>query len=241
MSRPLPQIRDQLEDLHPAEIVRQAVDEYGPDIAISSSFQSQSLPLLHIVSQVEPGLPVIFLDTGYHFPETLEFRDRVVEQLGLNLKVMRAAISREEFIDRHGDDLYRRDPDQCCYINKVEPMRRATEGLDAWISGIRRNQTDTRASIEIIEENADGVVRVHPMATWTSEDVRAYREEHDLPEHPLQVEGYVSVGCAPCTDPARGERPGQVREGRWSGRDKTECGLHTHLRDTDDRGKKRGG
>lgn len=231
MARPLPQISDQLEEKHPEAILRAAADEYGPEVAMSSSFQSQSLPLLHMVSRVAPELPVIFLDTGYHFQETLEFRDRVVETLGLNLRVMRAAMSREEFIRRHGDDLYRRDPDLCCYINKVEPMDRATDGLEAWISGIRRDQTEARGSIDVVEENDDGLVRVHPLAGWTADDVREYRERHDLPEHPLQAEGYASVGCAPCTDPVRGEQPGGARRGRWSDTGKTECGLHTELRD----------
>lgn len=233
MARPLPQISEQLEEKHPAEILRAAVREYGPDVAMSSSFQTQSVPLLHMVSRVASDMPVIFLDTGYHFPETLEFRDRVVDAFDLNLRVMSSAMSREDFVRRHGDDLYRRDPDLCCFINKVEPMERATEGLEAWISGIRRDQTEARSSIDVVEENADGLVRVHPMASWTAEDVAAYREEHDLPEHPLQAEGYVSVGCAPCTDPVRGEEPGG-RAGRWSGSGKTECGLHTDLRDGED-------
>lgn len=233
MARPLPQIGSRLEEKHPVEIVRAAMEEYGSDVAMSSSFQTQSMPLLHMVSRVAPDLPVIFLDTGYHFPATLEFRDQVVETLDLNLKVMRATMSREEFLRRHGDDLYARDPDLCCYINKVEPMERATEAMKAWISGIRRDQTGARASIDVVEGNEDGLIRIHPLATWTAEDVEAYREKHELPEHPLQAQGYVSVGCAPCTDPVEGEVSGRQRAGRWSGTEKTECGLHTELRDPD--------
>lgn len=229
MGRSLPQIRDRLEKLEPAEIVRAAVQEYGPDVAMSSSFQTQSVPLLHIVSRVAPEVPVIFLDTGYHFPETISFRDRLVEEWGLNLEVMTAQISRDTFIQRYGDDLYSRDPDLCCYINKVEPMERATEGLDAWISGIRRDQTDNRSDIQILEET-DDLVRVHPLASWTASDVGRYRERYDLPEHPLRSEGYESIGCAPCTRPAGERDSGGARSGRWGDSERQECGLHTDLR-----------
>jgi phosphoadenosine phosphosulfate reductase len=181
---------------------------------------------------VAPGLPVIFLDTGFHFPETLEFRDRLVREWGLNLRVYRAAGGRDEFLQRHGPDLYRRDPDLCCFVNKVEPMQRAMAGLDAWISGIRRDQSPERASVKVVERTAQGVVRVHPMARWTGRDVWRYIHEHDLPDHPLTAAGYLSVGCAPCTRPVtlgEGERAG-----RWRGFAKTECGLHTLLRQEGD-------
>lgn len=226
----LPQIRDRWGEMSPAEIIRRACDGYAPDVAMSSSFQTQSVPLLHMVARVAPELPIIFLDTGYHFPETLRFRDRLVDEWGLNLQIMSARMSRDEFIDRHGHDLYRRDPDLCCYINKVEPMERATRDLEAWISGIRRDQTEARASIDVVEENGDDLVRVHPLADWTSEDVEAYRRKHDLPEHPLTPDGYASIGCMPCTDRPSGDGPSD-RTGRWSDRGKTECGLHTELRD----------
>lgn len=212
----------------PHEIIAWVVETFWPDIAMSSSFQTQSLPLLHIVSQVAPQLPILFLDTGYHFHETLAFRDRLVREWGFNLQIVRAAMPRDEFVRQHGDDLYRRDPDLCCYINKVEPMERIMKGLQAWISGIRRDQALTRATVQIIERTPQGAVRVHPLATWTQKDTRRYIHEHNLPEHPLLSQGYLSIGCAPCTMPV--SEGGDERSGRWAGQGKTECGLHTLLR-----------
>lgn len=224
----------EFENASPHEIIEWAVGKFWPDIAMSSSFQTQSLPLLHIVSQVAPEIDIIFLDTGYHFPETLSFRDTIVEAFGLTLRVMRADMSRQTFVERHGDDLHRRDPDLCCYINKVEPMQRAMEGLDAWISGIRRDQSPARANTEILEETSEGVIRIHPMATWTRKDVWNYINEHNLPEHPLLSQGYLSIGCAPCTRPVSSEEEDE-RAGRWSNEAKTECGLHTALRQSPQR------
>jgi len=210
------------------DIVAWAVETFWPDIAMTCSFQTQSLPLLHIVCQVAPQLPVIFLDTGYHFPETLAFRDRIVQEWGVNLRVVRAAMSRDEFVRQYGDTLYQRDPDLCCYINKVEPMQRALAGLRAWISGIRRDQSPARANAQVLERTPEGVIRIHPIVTWTRHDIWRYIHEHNLPVHPLLAQGYLSIGCAPCTRPVHaGEHE---RAGRWDGREKTECGLHTLLR-----------
>jgi phosphoadenosine phosphosulfate reductase len=218
---------EHLESATAEEIVAWAVERHWPNVAMSSSFQGQSLPLLHIVSRVAPQLPVIFLDTGYHFPETLAFRDQLVEKWGLNLRVVRAAVERDEFVRTHGEDLYRRDPNLCCWVNKVEPMERAMVGLDAWISGIRRDQTGSRKDIAVVEPGAKGVTRIHPMAAWTGRDVWSYIHRHELPDHPLVAKGYLSIGCAPCTRPTVG---GDERSGRWEGQGKTECGLHTLLR-----------
>lgn len=212
----------------PHEIIEWAVKRFRRGIVMSSSFQMQSLPLLHIVAEIAPELPVIFLDTGYHFPETLAFRDQLVEAWGLNVRIMRAALPRTDFVRRHGAELHRRDPDLCCYINKVEPMERAVEGLEAWISGIRRDQSSARRTIQVIESTGRGTFRVHPMAAWTTRDIWTYVHDHDLPEHPLFAQGYMSIGCAPCTRPAQGE--GNERAGRWDGTERTECGLHTVLR-----------
>lgn len=215
-----------LEGAAPEDVIRWAVSSFGSAVAMSCSFQSQSLPLLHMVSAIAPRLPVIFLDTGYHFPETLAFRDRLVAEWGLNLQVARAlpqAVSRQPSTT----ELYLRDPDRCCMINKVEPMQRAMQGLRAWISGIRRDQSDLRANVGVVEDGANGLIRVHPLAAWTGRDIWKYIHDHDLPEHPLVAKGYLSVGCAPCTRPAG---PGGERAGRWQGTDKTECGLHTVLR-----------
>lgn len=224
----LNELNKSFEKAHPEEILAWAVETFWADLAASSSFQTQGVPLLHIISRVKPDLPIIFLDTGFHFPQTLAFRDHLVQEWGLSLRVVRAALSRDEFVGRHGDDLYRRDPDLCCHINRVEPMQRALAGLRAWISGIRRDQSPARAGIQIVELTPNGVTRVHPMATWTRQDIWRYSREHNLPVHPLLAQGYLSIGCAPCTRPVdTGE---DERAGRWADREKLECGLHTLLR-----------
>ncbi|MCL4238564.1 MAG: phosphoadenylyl-sulfate reductase [Anaerolineae bacterium] len=205
----------------PAAVLAWATGRFMPRLAATSSFQTQSVPLLHLISQVCPQVPVLFLDTGYHFPETLAFRDELIARFGLTVQIVRPdpqqAAARTE-------SLYRRDPDRCCYVHKVLPMQRALRDLDAWISGIRRDQTPQRAGAQVVEPLPQGGVKINPLAGWTREDVWRYSHHHDLPAHPLLAQGYLSVGCAPCTVPAFG---GDERAGRWAGTGKTECGLHT--------------
>jgi phosphoadenosine phosphosulfate reductase len=218
-SEELTTLNARFEGADPAVIIAWAADYFVSAIAATSSFQTQSVALLHLIGQVRPDLPVIFLDTGYHFPETLAYRDQLVERFGLTLRVVRAdkTLPAEQA-------LYRRDPDLCCYVNKVEPMQRALRDLDAWITGIRRDQTAQRASAMPLEVVADGRIKVNPLVGWTRQDLWSYIHRYDLPSHPLFSQGYLSIGCAPCTIPVTG---GDERSGRWAGTDKTECGLHT--------------
>lgn len=224
----LDEVNARLEGRPPREIVQWAYERFGDSLAMSCSFQSQSIPLLSIVAQAAPRLPILFLDTGYHFPETLAFRDRLVRSWGLNLVVLRGDKAAETAAARGSGPLYRTDPDHCCYLNKVAPMQDVLSRYPAWISGIRRDQSETRAHIKIVEVNAKGSVRVHPMAAWTEKDVAEHVKANELPEHPLSWEGFTSIGCAPCTSKPAAE--GGARSGRWAGREKTECGLHTLLR-----------
>jgi phosphoadenosine phosphosulfate reductase len=228
-----PQIAElnaRFEGADPATILAWAAERFTPALAATSSFQTQSVALLHLIGQVRPAIPVIFLDTGYHFPETIAYCDQLVAQLGLTLRVVRPA----EDAAQNRPGLYRHDPDLCCYLNKVEPMQRALADLRAWISGIRRDQTPERATAQPVEALADGRVKINPLVAWTRRDLWTYISRHDLPAHPLFSQGYPSVGCAPCT---RAVGAGEdERAGRWAGRDKTECGLHTdaiHRRDAD--------
>lgn len=212
-------LRQSYEGLAPEVVVERAWSEFGPEVALTSSFQTQSVPLLHIVSRVAPGMPVLFLDTGYHFPETLTFRDRLAREWGLDVRSLRAGTAGS----LQGPELFLTDPDLCCRIHKVEPMRRAAAEYDAILSGIRRDQTSDRANAAVVEER-EGTLRIHPVLSWTEADVWSYLERHELPVHPLHHHGYESIGCAPCTRPVRiGE---DSRAGRWTGSDKTECGLH---------------
>jgi phosphoadenosine phosphosulfate reductase len=212
----------------PHKIVQWAVETFGNDLAMTSSFQQQSLTLLHIVSTVAPHLPIFFLDTGYHFKETLAFRTLVTEQLGLNVQDIHPEMSQEDQAAKYGPDLPSTNPDLCCYLNKVLPLQKAMKGYRAWITGIRRDQSPARANAPIVDIRQDGIAKIAPLATWTGDDVKRYVAFHQLPKHPLYQQGYKSIGCAPCTQPIQeGENE---RAGRWSGKQKTECGLHTVFR-----------
>lgn len=223
------EVETELQDRSPGRILTWASDEFGDDAVLTSSFQTQSLPLLHLVARYASGLPILFLETGYHFPETLEFRDRIVDNWGLNVVELRGDKGAEYAAQQGNTPLYATDPDRCCHINKVRPLDDALEDREVWISGIRRDQSGARSDAELIERTPEGILRIHPIIDWTGDDVDAYIKKHNLPHHPLTEEGYESIGCAPCTEPP--SEGGDTRDGRWSGTDKTECGLHTDLRD----------
>ena len=211
------------EKASPQEILLWAWDTFKPSIAVTSSFQSQSLPLLHMISENVPDMPILFLDTGFHFPETLVFRDFLIQKYHLNVRNLKPEMGHDGFKRNHGD-LYRRNPDLCCFINKVDPLRKAMQDLQGWVSGIRRDQTDTRRNVQIVTLQSDGLYKICPLAYWNREDIWRYINDHNLPEHPLLTQGYLSVGCAPCTRPVY---PGEdERAGRWAGNTKTECGIH---------------
>jgi phosphoadenosine phosphosulfate reductase len=189
----------------------------------TSSFVADSAVLLHLISRVAPRLPVIVLNTGFLFPETLEYKDQLQRMLGLNLREVTPLVTREQFLARHGP-VYRSNPDFCCGRNKVEPMRRALAGVECWISGVRRDQTSARARLPVLERQNDGLYKLNPIIDWDQQRVREYAARHGLPEHPLAAEGYCSIGCEPCT--AKPRPGGDSRSGRWPGHAKTECGIH---------------
>ncbi|MFI0476592.1 phosphoadenylyl-sulfate reductase [Paracoccus jiaweipingae] len=193
------------------------------DIAIVSSFGADSIALLHYMSEIRPGLPVLFIDTGKHFDETLRYVDEVTERLGLVLRHVRPSAQVLEDEDPQGT-MWRDHPDGCCRIRKVMPLQDALEGVDSWVSGRKRFQASTRATIPIIERDGR-MIKINPMALWTQDDIDAYMARYDLPRHPLVARGYPSIGCATCTSPvADGADP---RSGRWAhSPEKTECGIH---------------
>jgi len=216
-----------LERLAPRERLAFAVERFGEDLLFTSSFGAQSAVLLHLWSVVARSLPVVFIDTGFLFPETLRYRDELTQRLGLTLRILRPDVAHAAFVERYGDDIQRKDPDFCCGVNKVAPLAPLRETARAWVSGLRRDQSKTRADVSVLE--ADGsLVRVHPIADFTKADVAAHLERHGLPEHPLVARRYLSIGCAPCTRAvAEGE---DERAGRWAWSGKTECGLHATRR-----------
>lgn len=219
----------ELDHAHPSVIMRWAVESVDR-IAIATSFQSSGLVLLHLLRDIKPDIPVLFLDTGFHFDETLRFRKWIAELWDLKVVDLRGKHgSVKEQVRLHGAELYRRDPERCCFINKVEPLQDALEEYDAWISGIRRDQSPMRASTPVVEAqmllSGDEVMKIHPLADWSREDVAGYITAHEIPTHPLLEQGYRSIGCWPCT---RVSSPGEdERAGRWEGFNKTECGIHT--------------
>jgi len=209
----------------PQEILEWAVDNFWPDVAMCSSFQTNSVPLLHMISQVKHNMRVLFLDTGFHFPETLAFKEKLRKAWGLNIMELRPKMGKEEITRKFGKELYRHNPDLCCFIHKVEPLAKTLRGLGAWITGIRLTQTAQRAQANILELHPDGLVKINPLLYWTEDGFWQYMQENELPSHPLYSQGYLSIGCAPCTQPVgSGE---SERAGRWAGSDKIECGLHT--------------
>lgn len=206
------------------DILQHALTEqFSGEIALVSSFGADSSVLLHMVSQIDVRTPVLFVDTGKLFGETKRYRDELVEQLGL-LDVRVITPEPEDLAEKDPKGaLWASDTDACCHIRKVVPLSKALGGFEAWISGRKRHQADTRASLEHFEVE-EGRIKVNPLANWTAAEVLQYAKDNGLPPHPLVAEGYPSIGCMPCTDKvAPGEDP---RSGRWRGQDKTECGIH---------------
>lgn len=227
----LERVNAQLEGNSPQEILSWAAEAFAPDVILTCSFQHDGVVLAHMLTTVAPWVPVVFLDTGFHFPETLAYRDEIVRRFELPLRVIHPAMPREDFARAHGLDLYRWNPDLCCQINKVEPLRAALEGVRCWINGRRRDQTAGRRGLSTVERYEGGIHKVNPLLGWTGADTYRYMQAHAIPEHPLFEKGYASIGCAPCTRPIlAGE---EERAGRWAGTGKTECGIHTFLRPAD--------
>jgi phosphoadenosine phosphosulfate reductase len=197
--------------------------EFPGEVAVVSSFGADSALLLALVAEIDPALPVIFLDTGQHFPETLAYRDTLARALGLrDLRTIRPDAVALAAQDPAGT-LWRHDPDRCCALRKAVPLERALRPFAAWITGRKRYQTAQRRALPIVEA-AGARLKINPLATWSAERVAAEFARRGLPRHPLEAAGYRSIGCAPCTIPVA---PGaDARDGRWPGLDKTECGIH---------------
>jgi phosphoadenosine phosphosulfate reductase len=206
-------------------VLRQAATELlAGDLAIVSSFGADSAVLLHIVAQVDPSLPVYFLETGKHFPETLAYVETLKRQLGLSNVVALVPDAKDLARFDPKGDLWETDPDSCCHIRKTEPLDAVVDGFGGWVTGRKRFQTKERGVLPHFELTSDDRIKVNPIAYFSDADINAYKARHGLPEHPLFAKGYKSIGCAPCTTVvAEGEDP---RAGRWRGLNKKECGIH---------------
>lgn len=218
----------ELESATPEAILRWACTTFGDDVILTCSFQHDGVVLAHMLQQIAPDTRVVFINTGFHFAETLAYRDHIVAELPIrNFVELHPIMPRDEFARTHGLDLYARDPDRCCQINKVEPLRRYLRDVRCWVNGRRRDQSGLRQVMRVVEVYQDGLHKVNPLVEWTSRDSYRYLERHGIPLHPLFERGYASIGCEPCTRPVL---PGEdERDGRWAGQDKTECGIHTFL------------
>ena len=221
MNTPTPSLLDELETMShqfetasPGEILTWTFDRFSDDVVMASSFED--LALLHMVHGLRPNTEIIFLDTGGHFPETLEFAGRIEKDW--NLRLTRTQPTSEA-------DAWPCGTEKCCKLRKVEPLSRAVASSAAWITAVKRVDAPTRAAMKIVSfDEKFGLVKVNPLATWSDDDVAYYINSHALPEHPLWAEGYASIGCAAVT--AKPAVPGDRRSGRWAGADKEECGLH---------------
>lgn len=208
------ELNERFEKAPASEIIRWAVDTFHPHLALTASMTDAVL--IDLAVKVEPSIEVVFIDTGYHFPETLETVETVRRRYGLNLRVMTVA--------PHDEELWKVDPENCCSAIKVGQLDRALMGKEAWMSGLRRAESPTRAEAPILSLDLRGLVKINPIANWSDLDVQGYIKDHDVPVNPLVDQGYPSIGCQPCTHPV--EPGADPRSGRWAGKDKTECGLH---------------
>ena len=210
----------------PQKIIKFALDKYGSRVSFASSFGAEDVAIIDMIAKIKLGARVFTLETGYLFSETHDVIRRIKEKYNIKLEIYTPSTSMEEFERQYGK-LYETDPDKCCAIRKIEPLNRAmADNLDAWITGIRRDQSPTRANTKKVEmDKKFNLVKFNPIADWISEKVWNYIRKNNVPYNVLHNKNYPSIGCAPCTKPVKsGEDP---RAGRWAGKEKTECGLHT--------------
>lgn len=219
---------DAFESAYPQDVLRWAVDTFGERLAIVTSFQTTGIITIHMLRQITAHVNIITLDTGLLFPETYRLMDQIEEQLDVKITRVRPSISVEEQANRFGDALWESDPDKCCHIRKTLPLRDALIGYQAWIAGLRRDQSSGRATIPVVGWDTKGqMVKLSPFANWTEQMVWTYIHAYELPYNTLHDQGYPSIGCYPCTKAiAEGQ---DIRAGRWSNSKKDECGIHVDL------------
>lgn len=214
-----------LEEATPQEILRWAVETYYPKLTMATAFGAEGCVILAMLAEIEPRVRVFNLDTGYQFPETLALRERIRQRYGIEVELIRPNETVEQMERRFGGPIYHTQPQECCRLRKVEPLKRALQGYNAWITGIRREQTAVRAKANVVGwDERFQLVKINPLLNWTKADVWRYIRLHDVPYNSLHDQGYPSIGCWPCTRPVL---PGQDdRAGRWAGLGRVECGIH---------------
>ena len=211
------------------EEIKKQLEKYekeGKKMFASSSFQTHSIVLLHIISRINANIPIYFINTGFLFPETIKYKDLLAKNFGLNIIDAKSSVPKSQQKDSYGNLLFASDPDYCCFLNKIQPLDPVLAKFDVWINGVRAEQTAVRGAMRVEEESKFETIRFHPMLDWTKQEVYAYIKKYNLPKHPLDIQGYMSIGCEPCT---RKMVLGDERSARWYGMNKTECGLNTDL------------
>ena len=219
---------DAFESQQPQDVLKDAIKRFAPKIVVACSFGAEDVVLVDMVHRIDPSIPLFYLDTDFLFPETCATRDRIIQQYALQpaqVIQVQSLLTPDQQAAQHGPALWSTEPDRCCQLRKVEPLTRVLKGYDAWITGIRRDQSPTRANAGLIEwDSKFQLVKVNPLARWTWADVWTYIKVYEVPYNPLHDQNYPSIGCTHCTAPvAPGEDP---RAGRWKTFTKTECGLH---------------
>ncbi len=212
--------------------IENKINEYqkaGKLMFASSSFQTHSIPMMHIISLIDNTIPILFLNTGYLFPKTITYKDQIADLYNLNVIDVKSATPRNMQKDYNGRLLFASDPDFCCHLNKVQPMEPYLQQYDIWINGVRADQNANRANMKEEQATPQRAMRYHPMLPWTKQMIWKYIKENKIPLHPLENEGYTSIGCEPCTRKIDPTMMQDERMARWFGLNKTECGLHTEL------------
>ncbi|MCY3780711.1 MAG: phosphoadenylyl-sulfate reductase [Chloroflexi bacterium] len=216
---------EEFENAGPTDILSWASETYGDKLAIVTSFQPTGIVTLHMLQNIAPHTPVLTLDTGLLFPETQDLIDALEQRFDLDLRRIKPRQTPKQQARDYGDRLWERNPDRCCHIRKTIPLRDALVGFDAWITGLRRDQSALRSNIPVLSRDySSGLVKIAPFANWSEAEVWGYIRNHDLPYNPLHDMGYPSIGCWTCTKAV--SSADDRRSGRWANRSKTECGIH---------------
>lgn len=221
------QLNHQFENADPIDILWWGYETFGSEMVLGTGFGSSGVYLVHLLQTQGINVPIFYLDTHLLFDSTYRLREELEERYNIQITAVNPELSLEEQASRFGDELWKRNPNRCCYHRKVLPLRNYLSDKKAWISGIRRSQSETRNGVRIIEwDKENNVIKINPLARWTGDDVWEQIHGLDLPYNPLHDEGYPSIGCIPCTQPVNASKESDDRNGRWNGTDKTECGIH---------------
>ncbi|MCG2589346.1 phosphoadenylyl-sulfate reductase [Rhodohalobacter sulfatireducens] len=226
-STELNQLNQQFETTDPGEILSWVYETFGTEMVLGTGFGSSGVFLIHQLQTYGIDIPVFYLDTNLLFDSTYELKDRIEARYNIDITRVTPELSLKKQADRFGDELWKRNPNQCCFYRKVLPLRNYLSDKKAWVTGIRRSQSDTRNQVRIVDwDEENDVIKINPVAHWSGKKIWDEIHRHNLPYNPMHDEGYPSIGCIPCTQPVNASKESDDRNGRWNGTDKTECGIH---------------